>query len=188
VNHKLVPLSQPLRSGDQIEIITSKKQQPKEDWLNYVATARARHRIKQALRDQKKKLAVVGRETVQRQLRKWGAKADAANFALPSWTISAHNSTVDLFYQVARGKFDPGTPCPPPRCARAAGAPQAEEQREEKRLEEMVADIRGGDQGALLIGDDLQKIDYKLSPAATPSPATMCSASSPWARASRSTA
>ena len=65
-----------MRSGDQIEIITSKKQQPKEDWLTFVVTAKARHKIKQALRDQKRKLAVVGREAVQRQLRTWGAKVD----------------------------------------------------------------------------------------------------------------
>jgi len=167
VNHKLVPLSQPLRSGDQVEIITSKKQQPKEDWLNYVATARARHRIRQALRDQKKKLASVGRETVQRQLRKWGARADEANFN----ALAEHfrtNSTVDLFHQVARGKHDLAA-MPPPEVRKGRLVfPKHKRNEGEKSLEEMVADIRGGDQGALLIGDDLQRIDYVLSPCCRP--------------------
>ena len=46
VNHKLVPLSYQLKSGDQVEILTSSKQSPKEDWINYVVTARAKSKIK----------------------------------------------------------------------------------------------------------------------------------------------
>lgn len=167
VNHKLVPLSQPLRSGDQIEIITSRKQQPKDDWLNYVVTAKARHRIKQALRDQKKKLAVVGRETVQRQLRKWGAKVDAGNVALLVEHFRS-NTTTELYYQVARGKIDldkitglqvKGTRLLLPKPKRAE---------DDRTLEEVVAEIRGDKNATLLIGDDLQKIEYKLSSCCNP--------------------
>jgi len=167
VNHKLVPLSQPLRSGDQIEIITSKKQQPKEDWLNYASTAKARHRIKQSLREQKKKLAVVGRETVQVQLRAWGAKVNAANVAL---LVEHYGSTssMDLYYRVARGKYDLETL----EGVKVKGGrlflPRKKQKNEERSLEEVVAEIRGADQGALLIGDDLEKIDYKLSSCCNP--------------------
>jgi GTP pyrophosphokinase len=42
INHKLVPISHKLRSGDQVEIITSSKQKPSEDWLNFVVTAKAK--------------------------------------------------------------------------------------------------------------------------------------------------
>src|SRR6187401_1079713 len=49
VNHKLVPLSHKLRSGDQVEIITSNKQKPSEDWLNFVVTSKAKGRIRDAL-------------------------------------------------------------------------------------------------------------------------------------------
>jgi GTP pyrophosphokinase len=167
VNHKLVPLSQPLKSGDQIEIITSRKQQPKEDWLNYVATAKARHRIKQALRDQKLKLAVVGREAVQRQIRTWGAKVDTTNIKLLLEYFHS-NTPTDLYYQVARGKIvlDPF-----PELHVKGGRlvlPKTKHKADERSLEEVVAEIRGADQGALLIGDDLQKIDYKLSPCCNP--------------------
>ena len=55
VNHKLVPISHKLRSGDQIEIITTNKQKPSEDWLNFVVTAKAKGKIKDALKEEKEK-------------------------------------------------------------------------------------------------------------------------------------
>ena len=167
VNHKLVPLSQPLKSGDQIEIITSRKQQPKEDWLQYVVTAKARHRIKQALRDQKKKLAVVGREAVQRQLRAWGAKVDNTSVALLVEHFRSHSAT-DMYYHIARGKFSLEAINGVQVKAGRLVLPKPERRDEERSLEEIVSEIRGSDQGALLIGDDLQKIDYKLSPCCNP--------------------
>lgn len=168
VNHKLVPLSQPLRSGDQIEIITSKKQQPKEDWLTYVVTAKAKHRIKQALREQKRKLAVVGREAVQRQMRTWGAKVDTTNIA----TLVDHfgsKDPMDLYYQVARGKhvLDP-LPALQMKNGRVI-LPKLKKAEDERSLEEVVAEIRGSDKNAsLTLGDDLKKIDYQLSPCCNP--------------------
>ncbi len=167
VNHKLVPLSQPLRSGDQIEIITSKKQQPKEDWLNYVVTAKARHRIKQALRDQKKKLAVVGREAVQRQLRKWGAKTDTASIG----QLVEHfrsNTATELYYQVARGTIVLDSLDKVQVKSGRLILPKARRTEDDRTLEEVVAEIRGDKNTTLLIGDDLQKIDYKLSGCCNP--------------------
>jgi GTP pyrophosphokinase len=167
VNHKLVPLSQALRSGDQIEIITSRKQQPKEDWLNFVATAKARHRIKQALRDQKMKLAVVGRESVQRQLRTWGAKVDNPNIK----ALVGHYNTpspTDLFYQVARGKFVLTDLKELQVKNGRLVLPKVKHAADERSLEEVVAEIRGHDHGALSLGDDLQRIEYKLSPCCNP--------------------
>ena len=67
VNTKLVPLSHVLRNGDQVEILTSNKQTPNEDWLNYVVTAKARSVIKQSLKEDKKRVAVEGKETLEPQ-------------------------------------------------------------------------------------------------------------------------
>lgn len=68
VNGKLVPLSYKLRSGDQVEIITSQKQKPKEDWLNFVATSRARTKIKQSLKDEYNQIVDKGRAILSRKL------------------------------------------------------------------------------------------------------------------------
>ena len=60
VNHRLVPLSQKLNSGDQVEILTSKSQTPKEEWLNLVTTAKARSRLLASLRKDRRKIIARG--------------------------------------------------------------------------------------------------------------------------------
>jgi GTP pyrophosphokinase len=68
VNHKLVPISNVLRSGDQIEIITSNKQKPKDDWLQFVVTAKAKSKIKDALKEDTRTIAEEGKYALQRKL------------------------------------------------------------------------------------------------------------------------
>ncbi|MDG1189887.1 MAG: RelA/SpoT family protein, partial [Flavobacteriales bacterium] len=68
VNGKLVPFSHSLKSGDQVEIITSNKQSPKEDWLSFVKTSRAKSKIKNALKEEKKIIASEGKEILKRKL------------------------------------------------------------------------------------------------------------------------
>ena len=105
VNHKLVPISHKLRSGDQVEIITSNKQKPSEDWLTFVVTAKARGRIKDALKEEKKKIADEGKYTVQRKLEGIGATLNQHNIdELVHWyKLQSH---LDLFYQVAVKNID----------------------------------------------------------------------------------
>ena len=62
VNHKLVPLSEKLKSGDQVEILTSKSQIPKLEWLSIVTTAKARTKVEYALRKLKRDIAKQGEE------------------------------------------------------------------------------------------------------------------------------
>jgi GTP diphosphokinase / guanosine-3',5'-bis(diphosphate) 3'-diphosphatase len=100
VNHKLVPISHKLRSGDQVEIITSNKQKPSEDWLNFVVTAKARTKIKDSLKEEKKGVAEEGKYTVQRKLEGLGAALSSHNidelvnfYKLPA--------PLELYYQVA---------------------------------------------------------------------------------------
>ena len=64
VNKKLVPIGHVLQSGDQIEILTSRKQKPKEDWLQIVATASARSKIRASLRANRQKQAAEGKDDV----------------------------------------------------------------------------------------------------------------------------
>ncbi len=66
VNHRLVPLSQKLNSGDQIEILTSVTQKPQPEWVNYVTTAKARTKIEAALRREKRSIAKVGKAKLEK--------------------------------------------------------------------------------------------------------------------------
>jgi GTP pyrophosphokinase len=69
VNGRLVSLSHQLQSGDQVEVITSQKQRPREDWLRFVVTSRAKSKIKSALKEDKKEIAIVGKEIAERKLK-----------------------------------------------------------------------------------------------------------------------
>ena len=105
VNHKLVPLSSKLRSGDQVEIITSNKQKPSEDWLGFVITSKAKGRIRDSLKDEKRKIADDGKYTVQRKIEGMGAAFNQHNID-ELWTYYKLNSALDLFYQVAVKNID----------------------------------------------------------------------------------
>lgn len=105
VNHKLVPIAHKLRSGDQIEIITSSKQRPSEDWLSFVVTAKARSKIKDALKEEKRKVADDGKYVLQRKLEQMGASFDVQNvdtlvhyYKVPS--------QLDLYYRIATKNID----------------------------------------------------------------------------------
>ncbi|HWI91832.1 MAG TPA: bifunctional (p)ppGpp synthetase/guanosine-3',5'-bis(diphosphate) 3'-pyrophosphohydrolase [Flavisolibacter sp.] len=105
VNHKLVPISHKLKSGDQVEIITSNKQKPSEDWLNFVVTAKARSRIKDALKEAKRAVAEEGKYTVQRKVEGMGASFNIHNIdeLVAFYKLSA---PLELYYQVAVKAID----------------------------------------------------------------------------------
>ena len=105
VNHKLVPISHKLRSGDQIEIITSNKQKPTEDWLSSVVTAKAKNSIKDALREEKKAIAEEGKYTLQRKLEGLGAAYSPHNIEqlVNYYKLSSH---LDLHYNIATKIID----------------------------------------------------------------------------------
>jgi len=170
VNHKLVPLSYKLKSGDQVEVLTSSKQTPKEDWLNYVVTARAKAKIKNALKEERRKVAEEGREMLERKFNH--LKID---FTVPNINSLANYfklpSSQELFYRVAVGNInlkhlkdfrqEQGTIVHKTGSIKKAEAAPS--------LEQMVANARGKSD-MLVIGENLNKIDYKLSPCCSPIP------------------
>lgn len=105
VNHKLVPIGHKLRSGDQIEIITSAKQKPTEDWLNFVVTSKAKTKIKDVLKEQKRTVAEEGRYILQRKLDGMGAAMHQNNLEelAQFYKIS---SSLDLLFDIAVKKID----------------------------------------------------------------------------------
>lgn len=105
VNHKLVPISHKLSSGDQIEIITSNKQTPSEDWLKFVITAKAKNKVKEALKEEKKKVADEGKYTLQRKLEGMGVTMYQGNIEAIAQYYKL-NSNLDLFYQIAIKNID----------------------------------------------------------------------------------
>ena len=105
VNHKLVPISYKLKSGDQIEIITSAKQKPNPEWLNFVVTSKAKAKIKDTLKEEKRTVAEDGKYILQRKLEGMGAAMSIVNMEELCQFYKIH-STLDLQYDVATKKID----------------------------------------------------------------------------------
>ncbi len=105
VNGKLVPLSHELESGDQVEIITSKGSKPNANWLNYATTARARAKIKSALKEDRKLIAEEGKEVLRRKLKQ--LKITLNESSVNDLVRHFHLKTsLDLFYRVGIGSID----------------------------------------------------------------------------------
>ena len=105
VNHKLMPISHKLRSGDQVEIITSSKQKPTEDWLKFVITTKAKQKIKDALKEVKRGVAEEGKYIVQRKVEGMGASFSQTNIETIA-NFFKFSSQLDFFYQVAVKTID----------------------------------------------------------------------------------
>lgn len=105
VNGKLVPLSHVLKSGDQVEIITSEKSKPTGNWLNYVTTGRARSKIKSSLNEEQKQIANEGKEILARKLKSLKINLDekTVNQLVVYFKLK---TSLDLFYRVGAGLIE----------------------------------------------------------------------------------
>jgi GTP pyrophosphokinase len=105
VNGKLVPLSHELQSGDQVEIMTSDKAKPSNNWLNYVTTGRARSKIKSSLKEEQKQIAAEGKVVLTRKLKSLKINLDekTVNQLVNYFKLK---TSLDLFYRVGAGIID----------------------------------------------------------------------------------
>ncbi|MGK7390833.1 MAG: RelA/SpoT family protein [Candidatus Cyclobacteriaceae bacterium M2_1C_046] len=172
INQKLVPINYTLKNGDQVEILTSSKQKPNEDWLRFVVTSKARSKIKEELKESKKVIGDEGKEILHRKLRKLKLEPSydlyeriRVFFNLPS--------QLDLFYNIGIGKitakdlrefkeFKPTETIKGKDVDTIAG--------DGKMLERELASIKGKENDLILIGEDMDIVDYKLSKCCSPIP------------------
>lgn len=105
VNGKLVPLNYELNSGDQVEIITSTNQKPSSHWLEFVTTARAKNKIKNALNEDTKRVAEDGKELLTRKLKHLKINLDekTVNELVNFFKLK---TSQELFYRVGSGKIE----------------------------------------------------------------------------------
>jgi len=105
VNGRLVPLNTELKSGDQIEVITSVNQKPTINWLDYVTTSRAKNKIKNVLNENTKKIAEDGKELLTRKLKhlKVNINEQVVNELVNFFRLK---TSLDLFYRVGIGAIE----------------------------------------------------------------------------------
>ena len=168
VNHKLVPLNHKLRSGDQIEIITSSKQKPNPEWLNFVVTSKAKAKIKDTLKEEKRAIAEEGKYTLQRKLEGMNAVMNQANLDELA-NYYKLNSSLDLLYEIAIKKIDlrelkdftvHGDKLLPPKPVKE----------EVKELEPFTKPDHRKDTELIIFGESSDKIMYTLANCCKPIP------------------
>lgn len=169
VNHKLVPLSHKLQNGDQVEIITSGKQVPKEDWLNIVVTAKAKSKIKSSLKEEKRKIAEAGKEILERKLKSLKITYNTDNLNKLTYFFKLQ-STQDLFIGVANGKIELKDLKEYLSSEKEIENRGNDFKTDGRQVEALLNKVKGPESDILLIGEDLQKIDYTLAACCNPIP------------------
>jgi GTP diphosphokinase / guanosine-3',5'-bis(diphosphate) 3'-diphosphatase len=171
VNNKLVPINYTLKNGDQIEILTSAKQKPHEDWLRFAVSSKAKSRIKDVLKEDKKKSAEEGKEIILRKLRQ--LKEELTQPLLEQMRDFFKAQThFDLYYRVGSGfittadikKFIENKPASPLKSRPNVTVSDA------KTIEQEITKVKGRYEDILLIGEDMDVVDYKLAKCCTPIP------------------
>ena len=172
INGRNVRINHQLSSGDQIEILTSPQQTPKQDWLNIVATSKARIKIKQSLKEAELKDAEFGKELIQRRfknrkieldealmtrlMRKLGYKTMTSFYHDLAKEVVEMNEVMDLYTELDRQEREMQEP--QQRTAEAFVAPQPA----------TPIDDASGSDDVLIIDQNLKGVDYKLAKCCNP--------------------
>jgi len=171
VNNKLVPINYVLKNGDQIEILTSQKQRPHEDWLRFVVSSKAKSRIKDELKEDKKKFAEDGKEVLLRKLKQ--LKEEPTQQLMEQmreyFKVPAN---FELYFRIGKGfitsadikRFSENKPTSPLKSRPSVTVADA------KTIEQEITKVKGRYDDILLIGEDMDVVDYKLAKCCTPIP------------------
>ena len=172
INGKHASIKQELKNGDHIEVITSKTQEPRAEWLNVVVTSKAKSKLKQALKDLQYKESEFGRETLVRRLKNW--KIELTDQLIHQLVKHFKSKSINAFFRsIALGEIE---------ISAVKDYIQAQEKKEsEKELNEAVAqhksatnfvahveeDVSGTDD-VLMIDKNLKNVDYSLAKCCNP--------------------
>ncbi len=170
VNQKLVPISYQLKNGDQVEILTSNKQMPNEDWLRISVTSKAKSKIKEALKEKKKLVAVDGKEYLIRKCKQY--KLEPGNELVEQLrAFFDQKSHTELFYRIAKGKISPAQLKEffEIKTNKHRKTDSRSTQKRIKRKSEKPEPVPPK-KDVLLIGDDMQPLDYTIAKCCNPIP------------------
>ena len=172
VNGRAVPIREALKNGDIVEIMTQKNQQPKADWLNFVATTKARQRIKAFIREEQAKNAKLGREELERKLKNWKLTAKSIDEVVAYLCKYYKQRTGTALYElIATEKIDLST------VKEIISRWLSGEADEERRAAEAEAEARRRanlqptrqtSSDALIIDESINNIVYKLAKCCNP--------------------
>jgi GTP diphosphokinase / guanosine-3',5'-bis(diphosphate) 3'-diphosphatase len=170
VNQKLVPINHVLKNGDQIEILTSSKQKANEDWLRFVISPKAKSKIKELLKEDKRNVMEEGKELLARKLKQLKIDVNSQMFEQMRAYFNV-NSQFELHYRVGKGtitlndlkRFKEFKPSAPLKNRPLEHTPDV------KTIEQEIK-AKGRHEDTLLIGEDMDVVEYKLAKCCTPIP------------------
>ena len=104
IDDKLVPINHQLKSGDQVNVITSTNQKPSEDWLKKVVTSKAKSAIKNNINRQRKNLSSQGKDLIKRKFKQLKLEFDENVSKVSSYF--QYKSIIEFYYDIAKGSFN----------------------------------------------------------------------------------
>ncbi|OMQ08755.1 bifunctional (p)ppGpp synthetase/guanosine-3',5'-bis(diphosphate) 3'-pyrophosphohydrolase [[Flexibacter] sp. ATCC 35103] len=173
VNGRLVPLNHELKSGDQVEVITSANQKPTVNWLEYVTTSRAKNKIKNVLNENTKKIAEEGKELLTRKLRhlKITISEQVINELVNFFKLK---TSLDLFYRVGIGAIE--NQQLKDYAAQKSNTfinffkNKIKRNKDTTAADDIHKPVISSNYDMLVFGTEHDKLDYKLSPCCNPIP------------------
>ncbi len=168
VNGKMVPIRHELSNGDRVEIITSKRQSPRADWINVVVTEKAKNKIRRYLKEQELKESELGKGMLQRRLKNWKLPFSETVVEMLVKEFKLENS-LQLYHQISTEKIDIADV---KRFLTAKFGENAE--KTEKTVPEHISsskkDNSAEPEECLSIGEDIDNVTYKLAKCCNPIP------------------
>ncbi|MEN8201305.1 MAG: RelA/SpoT family protein [Bacteroidota bacterium] len=166
INGKNVPIRYKLKNGDKVEILRSKNQKPKIDWLNVVVTSKAKSKIKSALKESKLKESEHGKEILKRRFRNWKIEFNDSSVRRVIQNFK-YRDAIDLYFDVATEKVDL---LQIKELLTQAEKPQDSkpEKIEEEALDRMISPKPQESGDFLVIDEKLANVDFRLAPCCNP--------------------
>lgn len=168
VNGKMVPIRHELTNGDKVEIITSKKQSPRADWLNVVVTEKAKNKIRRYLKEQELKESELGKGMLQRRLKNWKLPFSETVVEMLVKEFKLENA-LQLYHQISTEKIDIADV---KHFLTAKFGENAE--KVEKTVPEHISSSKKDNSAeveeCLSIGEDIDNVTYKLAKCCNPIP------------------
>jgi guanosine-3',5'-bis(diphosphate) 3'-pyrophosphohydrolase len=166
VNNKNVPIRYTLKNGDKVEILRSKNQTPKLDWLNAVVTSKAKGKIKQTLKEVKLKESEQGKEILKRRFRNWKIDFDDLSIRRVIQHFK-YRDAIDLYSDVATEKVD--LLHIKELLSSEEKSPEVKSEKiDDGTVDRLVSSAAKESGDFLVIDEKLANIEYKLSPCCNP--------------------
>ncbi len=168
VNGKIVPIRHVLKNGDKVQVITSKNQKPKLDWLSIVVTTKAKGKIKRAVNEIKFQEAEMGKEILRRKLRN---RKIPFSDTIVDRLLKQHKlkSSIDLYYLIAIEKIDLSDIKKSLSVKDADPLKAADKEVDSDQPKGYKSKIEESDE-FMFIGDSIEKLGYELAKCCHPVP------------------